>query len=300
VYTNNESGADEQLAAWLVEVISIGAARGMRFVVLNSSVGTPHQDDWYKARELLQVAGAMRDNVIIGLHEYAGGVVTSGFIGGEPGFIQPSTWPEDTSDLTLWHMGRYRFLLKYCRDSNLPIPRILITEWGFDDLGDIKAWTDRLQKTPPYENIRGWRSLKNQWQAWFGKSEQKALAQQLFYADDAIYGPEVEGYQVFCWGKSPDWLQFDVSDALEWHAALEARAAETEPQPQPEPTPEPPPQPEPIPGPPPPPFPVPKRYVTPDELAQALAQLRADVAAALRELAASLDVTTDENREDAA
>ena len=228
-YTTNEPGFSDEALNWTAAVIEHAAARGMKVCVGNFSSGTPAPDDWHRpaSKRLLQMCASHRDTVVLGCHEYGCGVITSGMIGGTPKFIQPSDWPRSVEDVVCWHVGRVRLLLEACDWLAIDPPRIVMTEAGFDDMSDIKAWSDTLLKTPPYSNIRGWKSLWNQWRAWWPTwTPQKAYAEQMKYADSVLYAnTPVEGILMFSWGASSEaWEQFDLSYADEFHAALEAYA----------------------------------------------------------------------------
>lgn len=230
-YTTNEPGFSDEVLTWTNAVIELAAARGLKLVVGNFSSGTPNAEDWHRpaARRLLQLCDQHRASVVLGLHEYACGVITSGIVGGVPSFIQPATWPPDVTNVVCWHVGRVRLLLQALDWMTVGIrpPRIVITEFGFDDMSDVKAWSDTLIRTPPYTNIRGWRSLWNQWRAWWpGWTPQKAYVEQMHYADKVLYaGTPVEGLLLFSWGASSQaWEQFDMEDATEAQALMEQQA----------------------------------------------------------------------------
>lgn len=235
-YTTNEPGFSDDVLNWTNAVIELAAARGLKLCVGNFSSGTPEPDDWHRpaAIRLLHLCDSHRDTVVLGLHEYSGGVITSGMISGSPAFIQPSDWPRRVENVACWHVGRVRLLLQACDWLSVSIkpPRIVITEAGFDDMSDIKTWLDGLLKTPPYTSIRGWKSLWNQWRAWWPTwTPQKAYFEQLKYADNVLYkDTPVEGMLMFSWGASSEmWQQFDVSDANELQGLLEAYANEGTP-----------------------------------------------------------------------
>jgi hypothetical protein len=85
--------------------------------------------------------------------------------------------------------------------------------------------------TPPYISIRGWKSAQDQWRKWYealGWSPQRAMFEQLAYADRTIYQHSpVEAQLIFCWGHTSDmWDQFDVADADEFQSLLENYAQE--------------------------------------------------------------------------
>ena len=244
MYTTNEPAFDAHTIDWHVRVLELAQKAGLKVVVGNWAVGNPKDVDnaWGMADKLLRLLDAYRDTAVMGLHEYACGVITSGLIGGTPedrGLIMPDTWPEDAKKLTKWHCGRFEFLVKYCEKVGIKPPRIVISEHGFDDLADMKAWTETLQKTPvegnPGGNIRGWRTLATQWQDWFKEPAEEAYFRQLRWADEHIYqGTVVEGQLIYCWGHSSDtWIQFDVAEAKTLHNRLVDYAGNDTPPPDP-------------------------------------------------------------------
>jgi hypothetical protein len=125
----------------------------------------------------------------------------------------------------LYHCGRFQFLIDYCRDEGMRPPRIVVTEAGFDDLTDVADWRNTLHVTPPYAGIRGWKTLPDQWRAWWpGWSAERAYGQQLDYLWRALYEySPVEALLLFTWSSADKWQQFDVSEANELQTFLEAR-----------------------------------------------------------------------------
>jgi hypothetical protein len=231
-YGGNEMGFSDDVLTWTARVIEQASMRGLKVVVGNFSSGTPNADDFRRpaARWVLDLLDKHRETTVLGLHQYACGVITSGFIGGEPGFIQPETWPRNVADVTMWHCGRDRQLFEACDQMAIRAPRVVLTEHGFDDMSDIKFWSERLIKTPPYMTVRGWKTLWNQWRAWWPRwTPEKAYAEQLIYADRYIYAnTPVEAQLIFSWGaSSSQWEQFDMSDAREMQELLIAYANES-------------------------------------------------------------------------
>jgi hypothetical protein len=238
----NEPPFDQPVITWLTDLLRLAAPRRIPLIVGNWAVGNPIPEQWPMARDMLQLIDQHRDLFILGLHEYAGGVITSGLHGGYPdnagvqpgkpggmNLVQPANWPQDASSVTRYHMGRFKFLLDYCDSAGIGHPRIILTEHGFDDTSDIKVWEDTLKKTSPYLNVRGWKTLTTQWQEWFGPlgwSPERAFFEQLKWADQTIYqNSPVEAQCIFCWGhSSKEWFQFDVAEATEFQGLLEAYA----------------------------------------------------------------------------
>lgn len=221
-YCLNEPGFDNAMLEWLCEVIEYSAQFGLRLVVGNFSVGTPEPREWEKpaAVRLLRLIEAHHDRVVLALHEYAGGIITSGFVGGAPNdtthhpdYTDPLNWPEP-ANVTMWHCGRYRFLLAACDKLKIKPPRIVITEHGFDGVEDppTKAWLDTLPRDTP-GNLRGWLSLRAAWAQMFpAYSIEQAYFIQLAYAKNVIYAPPVEGVNLYCYGTNDPakWASFEI------------------------------------------------------------------------------------------
>lgn len=243
-YTVNEQGFSDQLINWHEYAIDHASTQDLKLVVGNMSIGTPEAQRWFEPepRDFLRTLDRHRSHVVLGLHEYACGVITSGFLGGYPdnagvspnsgqqgrNLIPPVSWPfrNEVDKITRFHCGRFKFITDACRGLGITAPRIAITEHGFDDLGDLKGWTNNLPKTLPYTTIRGWKTCKNLWNNWWGKfpgwSQQQSLFQQMIYADRTLYQNScVEGQMIFCWGGADQWEAFDVSKAYEFQQLLE-------------------------------------------------------------------------------
>lgn len=249
----------KQVIDWHKEAMAIAVKVGRPLVIGNFGVSKLRQPDkdgskngWEDFHELIELCNQNRELFVMGIHEYAGAVITSGFIGGNPTLIQPDSWPTDFStpaigQMIKWHCGRYAFLEQYCKRARIRVPRLLVTEHGFDDLSDIDPFLKSLIKTPPYDNIRGWKTLENQWRDWWPQwSAEEAYAEQMIYADLIYPASAVEGRMIFTWADDPEsiWHQFDVSRAFDFQRILE-QGVVTPPLPEPPlPEPEPPPPPE--------------------------------------------------------
>lgn len=234
IHVGNEMPFNTEAITWLLLVCKQAVRRGVTVCIGNWAVGNPEPDAWPKAKELLALASEHREHIIVGLHEYAGGVVTSGLHGGYPdnagvqpgkpggiNLIQPESWPKDITAITCYHMGRYKFMLDYCKSIGIETPRIIITEAGFDDTSDIKPWLDKLKQTSPYLNITGYKSLINQWSDWFGArgwSTERVYAEQMIHADKYFYNEAaIEGRCIYSYGhSSAKWIPFDTEDADEF------------------------------------------------------------------------------------
>jgi hypothetical protein len=232
LYTNNESGLPRRLVAWLTELIPLANAIDVSLCCVNLQTGNPEpeklddkgniiqESEWDVLRPVLELLAVNRQHAL-GIHSYAGGVITSGLIGGNPTMIAPGEWPAAVP-FTRWHLGREKFLYGYLDRHKIAYPRIIITEHGFDDTSDIKPYLDGLRKTPPYTNIRGWKTLRNQWAAWWPMWDaEEAYFEQLKWANEALYkGTAVEAQLLFCYGNSGGWEGFQIDDAPELQRLL--------------------------------------------------------------------------------
>lgn len=262
LYTTNEPGYDKGIIDWHVRLMELAAKERVPLVVGNFAVGIPRPEDWPLARRMLELLDEHRDLFILGLHEYGCGVLTSGLVGGDPtgmalvdgkltgphhvNYIWPENWPKSIEGITQFHAGRFNFLVQYCKSIGLRPPRVILTEHGMDDLQDIKFWSSKLKVNPKYLNIRGWKSLTDQWNDWYharGWSPERAYFEQLKWADRTLYrNTIVEGQCVFSWGHSSEmWEQFDIAEALELQTLLMeyARDVATPPPPPVDPPPKP-------------------------------------------------------------
>lgn len=241
-YTTNEPGYDKDILQWHVWLMEQAVVTKTPLVVGNFATGLPKPEEWGLARRFLELLAAHPDLFILGLHQYAAGVATSGLYGGYPdnagadpskpnevgkNLIPPEAWPPSAEGITTFHMGRQRFLLDYCKLAGIRPPRMIITETGFDDLSDVAGFMRKLKISSKYQNARGWKSIIPQWEAWFGSlgwSPERAYFEQMKWADRVLFQPYgIEAELVFSWGHSSQmWDQFDMAEAFEFHALLEA------------------------------------------------------------------------------
>lgn len=160
------------------------------------------------------------DLLLFTCDEYAAGHMFSGVTpGGETGHIYPDTWVDGT---THYHCGRITdyFADRVRRGKKLPLT--IITEFGLDDLSDVKAWTSTLIKSDGYPTIRGWKSLRAQHIAWYGLrgwSPARSYGEMLKACWAKIYSrwKNVLGVCIYCWGSNNDrqWDQFRVDGETE-------------------------------------------------------------------------------------
>lgn len=224
LYANisNEAGFSDNILQWTLNVID--GAPDLCFAVGGFSVGTPEPGDWErpKSLELLRRLATQHQRLVLNLHEYFPALPHAG-MDGEP-YGNPNGMPEDIRDIDCWLVGRYQFLVNACQAHELPIPRIVIGECGPDRIDQFKTWLGTLRQTAPYVEIRGWKTLKAQWQAWYNKDPERVLFDLLAYVERVVYYiPQVECMCLFAWcSPQSEWEQFDISQALLYQQLREA------------------------------------------------------------------------------
>ncbi len=256
IYTTNEPlyppfdprwGNDtKKLVDWHVKLMNICINEGGRLVVGNIGVGKVQPAKWDVFRPMLNLCAQYPEKFVFGIHEYFGGVPTSGFIGGAPDgttadgisivhepFVTPDEWPFNPDDLTKWHCGRFNFMLQYLDDVGINYPRILVTEHGADRLDDIAFWLQHSERprTEGFDSLRGWKSLEALW----AKLEPDATLESFYalalhYLDQTVYSEHVwlngdrivEGQAVFTLNFGDiQWFQFNVGDRMDLFSQIQ-------------------------------------------------------------------------------
>lgn len=121
-----------------------------------------------------------------------------------------------------WHLRRADWFLLRADELGIERPKILVTEFGWDNLSDLDEWIDPLDHwAVESPNLRGVRTYRQLW-AWYWPqwSFAEALYLQVGWAE-YIYPPDYIGFHAFSWTQSDDWLQTDFSELYEFHRLLE-------------------------------------------------------------------------------
>lgn len=235
VQTQNEGGFSVGWHLALLKYLSENKIN-LKVGILGLNVGTPLPEQWEQAEDLLRLASSMRGQVYIVLHEYFGGIITSGFLGGWPNNAgvapgQPggqdflTRWPNDPSKMTKWHVGRYEFLRNFCISKGFRCPQIIIGEFGADYTSDIGEFLRTIQSSKgPYDIVDGWRDLTTFWAQLFPKqSAAETYVAQIEYADSRIYDENVVAVLLFAYGTDGNWNTYrtdpELSRPLELYAA---------------------------------------------------------------------------------
>ena len=203
---------DEYLAAF-----EWAQPRGIRVAGPHSAHYGWTEAHWRILAPLAGYIGRYPDLFLLTGDEYFAGVPFSGVQdtrlpeGNEKGHIRPETWRASDTGV-YYHVGRMPHnLFPILQEMGLPIPLTVITEAGADDLQDVEPWRESLVHTPPYEKIKGWRSLERQWSLWgaaYGWDARTYFLKGLESIRDVIYKPwpQVIGADLFVMGNNGDLL----------------------------------------------------------------------------------------------
>jgi len=142
---------------------------GARVMVFNFGVGRPHEGR-IAAGEYDPILQAMLPGDVIGCHEY---------------FMSA----DNLADQIPWHVGRFRFWLGRFRQlrPNDPLPRVIISEFGYDRGGGAGD-------------------------GWSGNISQEQYA-ELIHRAGAIYRDNNVHACVFGWGDGYSWQSFNIERA---------------------------------------------------------------------------------------
>jgi hypothetical protein len=156
--------------------------------------------------------------------------------------VQPSAWPlaRDLPTRLLngempsyWYLRRADWFLIRADQLGIERPQILVTEWGFDNLPNIKPYIEPLRQRfgidKYFRDMRGVNTYANVWRDYYPYwTFAQALCEQLKWGDSA-YPVEYIGFNLFTWSVNPDWLHTDYSGRenpamFEFHRCLESHA----------------------------------------------------------------------------
>ncbi len=244
VQTVNEAGFTDEAIAWHTRLLTYlyDTNIDLRVGILGLNVGTPKPEEWSKADDLFRAAAKIPERVYLILHEYMAAVITSGFIGGDPdnagvahgqaggtNMIPMSSWPTNPQAGTMWHVGRYTFLRRHLHSVGIPVPKIIIGEFGADYLSDIDAWLKTLHSTQgQYDVVDGWLDLLDMWRQWYPNlTAGEVYMLMAAYADLYIYDQSVVAILFFARGNNGSWKRYQTDPNLDpW---LEKYAAKSVP-----------------------------------------------------------------------
>lgn len=155
--------------------------------------------------------------------------------------VQPANWPlaRDLPTRLIngelpgyWYLRRADWFLIRADQLGIERPRILVTEWGFDNLPNIKPYIEPLRQRfgidKYFDDMRGVNTYADVWRDYYPYwTFAQALCEQLIWGD-SIYPREYIGFNLFTWSINPHWLQTDYSGRenpamFQFHTCLENR-----------------------------------------------------------------------------
>jgi hypothetical protein len=220
-----------------ITLMDLCERHGRKAVIGSFSVGQPQwpatggADDW--AGYLPALERAARNGHYVGLHEYGapamqwgvGANQASALVGGRWVNIDPVTRP----GVQGWFVLRYRRVIEHWRSLGLrPLPKILITESGIDD----------IQPRPNVGTRRGYKTYRGT--EWWQHPTLGDYASQLAWVCDRwAEDPEIVGGVDFGFADiSGEWDDFDLStDSGSFNRLQTTMSALREPAVPPDPTP---------------------------------------------------------------
>jgi uncharacterized protein YraI len=157
--------------------------------------------------------------------------------------VQSELWPQASSLPTrlvngqlppYWYLRRADWFLLRADQLGIQRPKILVTEYGWDNLPNIKAYIEPLRQQFGLDrymrDMRGVNTYQALWRwYWPQWSFADAACKQLQWTE-SVYPAEYIGFNLFTWSTHPHWLQTDMSgrenpSQYELHRCLENYAA---------------------------------------------------------------------------
>jgi hypothetical protein len=252
-YTTNEPSFGGQFStasfvAHTVETMRLARMTGITLVVGNFGVGIVRPED-IDAGVYDPLIRALADyDHYLGLHEYSCCVLAFG-VGQWPvsrlldrNLVGLDSWPtaaqlptrrtlvDGISQLpSYWYLRRGDWFLLRADAIGVERPQIILTEFGWDGLGNIKSQIEPLRRfgiDRYFRDMRGVNTYVNLWSwYWPDWSFSQAACAQLRWAE-LIYPREYIGFDLFTWSVNPFWFQTDFSGRengahFELHRCLE-------------------------------------------------------------------------------
>lgn len=202
---------------WEIEVVKLGLTRGLKLVVMNTSVGNPREHEYEAYVPLLKLAADNPESVIFGPHEYG------------------SAHPQRGVG---YYLARIQFIEQVRLEHKIGKVYYILTEWYIDDIPDDHKYTSTLPLTPGYLNHRGIHSWEVAFRdvvypglsfpdaaiAYMAEAEQVYKEAEFVDTDGSLYSlhDRVICFLAYGWGVYGDgdgWAQFDLSripELLDW------------------------------------------------------------------------------------
>jgi hypothetical protein len=234
-----------QFAATETELMRLARQAGFTVTVGNFSVGYYQPEQINSGGFDSYLRAINQYGHYLGLHEYA--VIALPFgVGQWPvealldrNRVQVAIWPtvqmlpiqlQNGQLPNYWYLRRGDWFLLRADAIGIARPRIILTEFAWDNLPNIKSYIEPLRQQfgidRYFRDMRGINTYANVWRwYWPDWSMGKAACEQLIWSD-AIYPPEYLGFDMFSWTANPQWAQTDMSGRensalFEMHACLQ-------------------------------------------------------------------------------
>lgn len=230
----NAHGDDlRRLVEWLLVFIQTLEPYNIKVVVGNWSTGFLTDDDIQILLPLLAVASRSNGKVIIGVHEYGFGFLPNSTYGRNPYNLQTGalTHPEDyptqeqVESLTLpnWLIGQWLYIRKAARQAGLFNVKFLVTEAGWDYLGDypadLREYLNNLSRPHGYELMAGLRAAQYLWYRLFpGITFNEQAFRELVWLNSIYQNVDLLGVALFAWDHQDRWRSYNfagLNDLLE-------------------------------------------------------------------------------------
>lgn len=231
--TNEPSFGGARIAQFVaadIEVMRLARSAGFTLAMGNFSVGIIQPYDINNGVFDLYIRALVTYGHYLGLHEYAVVALPYGVGQWQTSLlqdranVQPASWPTllalpmrlwNGALPPYWYLRRGDWWLLRADFLGVARPRILLTEFGWDNLPNIKpeieVLRNRFGMDRYFDDMRGINTYQNLWPYYWPQwTFAQAACEQLKWAD-SIYPPEYLGFALFTWSASRDWAQTDFS-----------------------------------------------------------------------------------------
>lgn len=227
-------------SAWCLGFMEICLQQGRKAAIGTVPVTTLEPDQWKALHPVLNFISAHDDQFVFTVTGYSNGIMPSGINGTYPPNFRddkgkllpaedwyrfnPAEWAKHV-DLTKrqWIAGRITDMIVSMLNAGEDPPPCVEIEGGLDDNDDnvVQQWTKTLIKRATYNECKGWRSYKAQYEEWIKgfPAPYNALTWQQYHAygrlwqRDVVYRPfrrkngdcVVQSSLDFLCSTNPDW-----------------------------------------------------------------------------------------------